>query len=199
MHDWARLRIEELLAAQWPGEWGVDPEVSKSTAVAYRSTELDDDGHLRPSAVQRLIPESKLASKKLAPGDVLLEASGGTPGRPVGRVGLYAPDYPEVAICSNFLRTLRPKPNICPAYLRWVLMQLHRRPEIWRFQQQTTGMSNLHVKDYLRHKVDIAPPAHQHHIAEILTTIDEAIEQTETLIAKTQQIKGKRPVWASIA
>jgi len=31
---------------------------------------------------------------------------------------------------------------------------------------------------------------HQHRIAEILSTVDEAIEQTEALIAKTQQIKA---------
>jgi type I restriction enzyme, S subunit len=156
----------------------------------YRSTELDDDGHVHRSSVQRHIPEAKLASKKLAPGDILLEASGGTPGRPVGRVGLYSTEHPEVAICSNFLRTLRPKPGECSPYLRWVLMDLHRRPEIWRFQQQTTGMINLHVKDYLRHEVEIAPPAQQQQIAKILSTVDEAIEQTETLIAKTQQIKA---------
>lgn len=190
MRDWSRARIGELLANWWPGEWGSDPEYNQNTAVVYRSTELDDEGHVHRSSVQRYVSEAKLASKKLAPGDVLLEASGGTPGRPVGRVGLYSPEHPEVAICSNFLRTLRPKPGVCPPYLRWVLMHLHRSPEIWRFQQQTTGMSNLHVKDYLRHEVDIAPPAQQQRIAEILSTVDEAIEQTEALIAKTQQIKA---------
>lgn len=190
MRDWTRVRIGELLIGQWPGEWGTDPEPNRSVALVYRSTEMDDDGRVHPSTVERVIPESKLRLKKLAPGDILLEASGGTPGRPVGRVGLYAPAYPEVAICSNFFRTLRPKADVCSLYLRWVLMQLHRGPEIWRFQQQTTGMSNLHVKDYLGYEVEIAPPAQQERIAEILSTVDDAIEQTEALIAKTQQIKA---------
>lgn len=190
MSDWCRSPIQELLTGWWPGEWGSDPVYNRSTAVVYRSTELDDDGHVYRSSVQRYIPEAKLASKKLAPGDILLEASGGTPGRPVGRVGLYSPEHPEGAICSNFLRTLRPKPGVCSAYLRWILLHLHRSPEIWRFQQQTTGMSNLHVKDYLRHELQIAPLAQQQRIAEILSAVDEAIEQTEALIAKTQQIKA---------
>jgi type I restriction enzyme S subunit len=188
MRDWARVKIKELLAGQWPGEWGSDSEPSSANAVVYRSTELDDDGHVLQSDVRRSIPESKLSAKKLKPEDILLEASGGTPGRAVGRVGLYSPAHAEVAISSNFLRTLRPRADVHAAYLRWVLLQLHRRPEIWRFQQQTTGMSNLHVRDYLSHELDVAPVLEQRRIAEILAAVDEAIEQTEALITKTQQV-----------
>lgn len=190
MYEWTRVQIAELLAGQWPGEWGSDPDVGSESAVVYRSTELDDDGHVRQSTVHRSIIASKLSVKKLAPGDILLEASGGTPGRAVGRVGLYAPEKPELAICSNFLRTLRPKVDVCSPYLRWVLMRLHQQPEVWRFQQQTTGMSNLHVKGYLRHKVDMAPLPQQRRIAEILATVDEAIDQTAALMTKTQSIKA---------
>lgn len=190
MTDWRTVQIGELLASYWPGEWGEEPSPNKTHALVYRSTELSDEGHVHPSNVERHITATKLAAKKLAPGDILLEASGGTPERPVGRVGLYSPEHPETAICSNFLRTLRPKADVNPPYLRWVLMHLHQRPEIWRFQQQTTGMSNLHVKDYLRHKVVIPSLSKQKRIAEILSTIDESIQKTECLITKIQQIKA---------
>src|SRR5690606_16300351 len=39
-------------------------------------------------------------------------------------------------------------------------------------------------------RVDCPAPSQQRRIAEILSTVDEAIEQTEALIAKTQQTKA---------
>lgn len=190
MPEWSKRRIADLLIGQWPGEWGFDTALGETGVRVYRSTELDNDGHVKEGGVIRSVPAQKLNAKKLALGDVLLEASGGTPGRPVGRVGLYQPKHSELAICANFLRTLRPKPDVCSSFLRWALVLLHRRPEIWRFQQQTTGMSNLNVRDYLRHEIDIPSPDIQQRIAEILSTVDESIEETEALIAKTQQIKA---------
>ena len=51
------------------------------------------------------------------------------------------------------------------------------------------GRSSGHARDP---QVQVRAPisADQQRIAEILTTVDEAIEQTEALIAKTQQIKA---------
>ena len=148
--------IRELLQGQWPGEWGTDPKDSESGTLVYRSTELDDHGHIdEKGGTRRKIVEAKVQSKRLLPGDVLLEASGGTPGRPVGRVGLYSGARGEDALCANFLRVLRPKSIVDGSYLRWALLQLHRQPAIWRFQQQTTGMVNLKVSDYLRHMLGV--------------------------------------------
>ncbi len=191
MPEFTKTAIRDVIDGQWPGEWGTDPNPRQPSTLAYRSTNLDDSGHLIETAgVYRAIPESKLRTKRLFPGDVLLEASGGTPGRPVGRVGLFTGAQVESAICANFLRVLRPKKHIDGSFLRWTLTLLHRRPEIWRYQQQTTGMSNLKVADYLRHCIDLPDSNTQTTIADILATIDDAIEQTEALIAKTQQIKA---------
>jgi type I restriction enzyme S subunit len=190
MSEWTKSPIQELLSGQWPGEWGFDPTAKDPGVRVYRSTELDDDGHVHEGVVRRSIPAGKLAAKKLQVGDTLLEASGGTPGRPVGRVGYYDPAHPEVAMCANFLRVLRPKAGVSGSYLRWALLLFHRSPEIWRYQQQTTGMSNLNVRGYLGHRIDVAPKEEQPRIAEILSTVDEAIEQTKAMIAKTQQIKA---------
>jgi type I restriction enzyme S subunit len=79
---------------------------------------------------------------------------------------------------------------VCSDYLRWALYSLHRQSAIWRYQQQTTGIINLKVADYLNHKIETPPLPQQRRIAEILSTLDEAIEQTEALIAKHQQIKA---------
>ena len=191
MTEWTRLPILELLDGQWPGEWGSEPQPGSSPVVVYRSTELDDAGHLHErGGVYRSILPTKLNAKKLIAGDILVEASGGAPDRPVGRAALFSGLRDEPAIGANFLRTLRPKKTVCGSFLRWSLVALQQQPAIWRYQQQTTGMINLKVRDYLNHRIDVPPLPQQRRIAEILSTVDEAIEQTEALIAKYQQIKA---------
>jgi type I restriction enzyme S subunit len=48
----------------------------------------------------------------------------------------------------------------------------------------------VNKKDTENFELLIAPPVEQRRIAEILSTLDETIEQTEALIAKYQQIKA---------
>lgn len=192
MSDWTRQPIKDLIESQWPGEWGSEHNPYVPSVVVYRSTDIDDEGHLLEDngGVYRGLDPKRISTKKLLPGDILLEASGGTPDRPVGRVALFSGTRSELSVCANFLRTLRPKKIVCAEYLKWVLYSLHRQPAIWRYQQQTTGIINLKVVDYLNHPVDLPPLPQQRRIAEILSTLDEAIEQTEALIAKMQQVKA---------
>lgn len=191
MSKWQLLPIRDLIDSQWPGEWGAEHNPYAPAVVVYRSTDIDDDGHLleESGGVYRSLDSKKLAAKKLLPGDILLEASGGAPDRPVGRVAIYSGARSELSVCANFLRTLRPKKGVSSDFLRWALFSLQRQSAIWRYQQQTTGIINLKVADYLNHKIETPPLPEQRRIAEILSTLDEAIAQTEALIAKHQQIK----------
>ena len=191
MSDWAPQPIRDLIESEWPGEWGTEPAPLTPGVVVYRSTDIDDAGHLNEmdGGAYRSIPAGKLVAKQLRPGDILLEASGGTPDRPVGRVALFAGMRDEPAMSSNFLRTLRPKKSVDCHFACWALLNLHEQPAIWRYQQQTTGIINLKTSDYLGHEVLVPSLARQRRIAEILSTVDEAIAGTEKLIAKHQQIK----------
>ncbi len=55
---------------------------------------------------------------------------------------------------------------------------------------QGTSIKGIVRKDLLTYPLELPPIPQQGRIAEILSTVDEAIEQTEALIAKTQQIKA---------
>ena len=61
-----------------------------------------------------------------------------------------------------------------------------------RYKGLGIGSTFLEVnkRDTERFEVLIAPEPQQRRIAEILSTLDEAIEQTEALIAKMQQVKA---------
>ena len=54
---------------------------------------------------------------------------------------------------------------------------------------QGTSINGVVRKDLLNYRLDLPPLTQQHQIAEILSTVDRAIEQTEALIAKQQRIK----------
>lgn len=189
--EWTKSRIRQMLAEEFPGEWGNEPHSGIGNAKVLRSTNLDDYGHANyREGAERDILHEKLTQKHLRPGDILLEASGGGPGKPVGRVAIFNPPDDRVYICSNFFHTLRPTRSIVPRFLLWRLLFAYSEPRIWSFQQQTTGIINLKVSEYLDQVIDWPPLPEQNRITEILDTLDDAIVQTEALIAKLRQINA---------
>jgi type I restriction enzyme, S subunit len=187
---WGHCTLRELLAEDFPGAWGQNPGPQPPNATVLRSTNLDDDGHVDiASGAPRVLPGRDLLSKRLIEGDILLEASGGGPGKPVGRVALFKDPGDRIYACSNFFRTLRPNQLVDAAYLSWYLRWSYRQPLIWRFQQQTTGITNLEHHDYLRQTVPLPQKDEQRRISEILDTIDNAIRSSERLIAKLDLTK----------
>lgn len=134
----------------------------------------------------------KLASKALQTGDILLEGSGGGPGKPVGRVAYFdSKTHGGPATCSNFFRTLRPaRDHVDPRFLLQKLFWFYRQPPILALQQQTTGIINLKFEGYLASRIEVPELiSEQAKIAEILDTLDTAIHETEAFIAKLKAVK----------
>ena len=189
---WDSTTLRSCLREEFPGEWGAEAGNAGGNATVLRSTDIDDEGHVDCSAgARRTIPADKISARQLRNGDVLLETSGGGPDKPVGRVALFRGEHQIIYLCSNFFRTLRPEPaRVDPAFLAWRLQLLYRHPSIWRFQQQTTGIINLKLQDYLNSVLELPRSLdEQRRVAEILDTLDEAIRRTEQIIAKLKQIK----------
>ena len=183
--------LQSVIERCLPVEWGNDPVSDDSNCVVYRATDIDSDGHLSlEGGAERVVLSTKIAIKSLQPGDIILEASGGAPEKPVGRVALFKGPSRKPALTSNFFRAMRPKVHVDGQFLTYQLVALNRSSAIWRYQQQTTGLINLKVADYLKHPVWLPRLVTQRKIAAILTSLDAAIEKTEALIEKHQQIKA---------
>ena len=172
------------------GEWGEgNAGYGLRECRVLRATNLVSNGIDYPTAAQRFVPEAKVRQKRLRRGDLILEAAGGGPSVPVGRVARFTPPDEEwVYLVSNFFRTLRPAPNVDPRFVHHILHDLYQQPRIWWVQQQTTGIINLNVRDYLQLRVPVPPLEEQQRIAEILDTIDETIQATERVIAKLKAV-----------
>ena len=179
--------VQALLDTEFAGEWG---EGSAGSGLCecrvLRATNLTSNGIDYSTAAQRFVSEAKVEMKRLRRGDLILEAAGGGPGVPVGRVAQFDPPDEEWGyLVSNFFRTLRPDSNADCRFVYHMLDNLYQQPRIWQVQQQTTGIINLKVKDYLQLRVPVPPLEAQRRIAEILDTIDETIRATEHVIAKS--------------
>ena len=187
---WKKTSIGACLNASFSGEWGLEPE--PANALVFRATDIDDEGRIVGGGVERRLPIGKLTAKRLHEGDILLEGSGGGPGKPVGRVAYFeGVTGQESSVCSNFFKTLRPnRSEVDPRFLLRKLSWFYKQPTLLTLQQQTTGIINLKFEEYLSASIEIPKTIdEQQKIAQVLDTLDTAIHETETIIAKLIAIK----------
>jgi len=91
--------------------------------------------------------------------------------------------------CSTDILVLRARPSTCPAFVAKVL----QRAEVFREAVRTAEGTKMPRTSWGRLKafaVFFPPLPEQRRIAEILNTVDAAIQQTDALIAKLNQMKA---------
>jgi type I restriction enzyme S subunit len=91
---------------------------------------------------------------------------------------------------STEFHVLRAKPDNSAAYIYQLLQWSVVREKAEAFMSGSAGQQRVPAEFFARHNVCIPSPAVQKTIATILTSIDTAIETTEALIEKYQQIKA---------
>lgn len=96
---------------------------------------------------------------------------------------------PFAGYCSTDILVLRPTASVDPIFAAFVLQSDPVFGEAIR-TEEGTKMPRCSWSTLGKLRVYCPPTPAQQRIAEILSTVDEAIEQTEALIAKTQQIKA---------
>ncbi|URN16186.1 MULTISPECIES: restriction endonuclease subunit S [Streptomyces] len=190
---WVTTRLSKVLDEVFAGAWGDSPSDSMNPNVhVLRATNINNEGHIDYSKpAPRVFSAQEVTRKRLITGDLIVEASGGGPGTPVGRVALHRGDVDgRVFACSNFFRAMRPNLEIVdPDFLVQVLVKVYRSPEIWRYQQQTTGLVNLKFRDYLEQPVLIPPLNEQRRIVEVINAMAAQERAIMRSIAKLDQVR----------
>ncbi|WP_121180274.1 restriction endonuclease subunit S [Nocardiopsis sp. Huas11] len=187
------IPLNALLLRNIGGAWGSGPGVSEMDVDVYRSTEFTNWCRLsgKPEA-RRSVPASQFRSRQLAAGDILVEKSGGTPTRSVGRVVQVSPeDLYRPTIGANFLQLLRADPSkVSPRYLFWILWASHRRGDGFDFQRASTNIRNLQTKAYLARGVDLPQRDTQEEIASTLNGLLDCVHSIEDEAANLRAFRS---------
>ncbi len=141
------------------GEWGDDAPFGEGTPV-LRTTNFTDDGYVDYTDVAiRSIDNKKLQKKALAQGDILIEKSGGSKDKPVGRVVFFEGENGKY-LNNNFTARLHLNGGyeIEPLYAFYFMFVNYWSEGTKAFEGKTTGIHNLHLSEYLKNtRIPLAP------------------------------------------
>ena len=129
---------------------------------------------------------SEIERFALHAGDVVITKDSETPDD-IGVPAVIVEDI-DGLVCGYHLALIRPKANVHPTFLA---KQLASASTIRYFAANATGSTRFGLAIGTIEKLNVPTPpiAEQAKIAEVLSTVDRAIEETEALIAKQQRIK----------
>jgi len=188
---WKWVKLGEVIEDTYPGEWGDNPTDtdSKNIFPVFSTVAIDYDGRIDfTKAVPRKLNKKKIEKLKLKKGMILIEKSGGSTDTPAGKVAILKQDFEGT--CSNFIQILKPNSSICDSYyLFYRLLYNFKNNLIEKYQQKTTGIINFILKEYFKEYIPLPLLPEQRKIAQILETVDNAIEKTEKIIEKYKRIK----------
>lgn len=185
---WSYDQLGDYISESVAGEWGIEATGDANDIPVLRSTNFTASGIIDYSKLAyRNIDERKRLAKSLKFGDIVLEKSGGSPTQPVGRV-VYFDKY-KPFLFSNFTQKLSPVDTCDSKFLFYKLYSEYQNGTVLKFQQQTTGIINFQLAEYLGYKSAFPPLPEQQKIATILTSVDTVIEKTRAQIDKLKDLK----------
>jgi len=121
----------------------------------------------------------RTATNKIEAGQILIVTRTG-----VGKIAVAPCD---LAISQDITAVYPNREVVDPRFLCY---RMRRGVEELKKLNQGTSINGIVRRDLLLYVLQLPPMPEQRCIAEILSTVDDAIEQTEALIAKSQQIKA---------
>ncbi len=185
------VSLGEFFSHAITGEWGAEP-TGFNDVIVFRAADFTKDCQLRlDGGVPREISPSKLKTRRLEKNNILIEKSGGSPDQPVGRAVLYEPQNEEqAAVCSNFIQKMIVKDCYDPSFVYYLLLFLYQKNATLPYQQQTTGIINLKLDEYLNFQINTyLDQSIQRKISSVLRSIDQQITLTRAHIKKNFLLK----------
>jgi len=162
------------------------------SACVLRSTNFRGDGSLDFASTAELQIESRhFDDRRLIPGDIIIERSGGGPKQPVGRVASFNPPDDRTYFTSNFTTALRviDQGRFDPGFVELYLHALYLRGATAHLQRATTGIRNLDWSAYLQFEVPELPLALQREIVRTIGGVRSAYRTEEAIIDGCEELK----------
>ena len=153
------VRLSEVFDKPQGGEWGSD-DTDGSGVPVLRTTNFTDLGYIDYNDVaMRAIDPAKIAKKALQAGDILIEKSGGSVDKPVGRVVFFEGEGGKY-LNNNFTARLHLNGvyELSNLYTFYFMFVNYWSGGTELFEGKTTGIHNLRLNDYLQNtNIPLAP------------------------------------------
>ena len=183
--EWKKVKLGDVCDKVISGEWGTEVDENfQNTVFIIRTTNFSNNGKIdieNKELVKRKIDEIKIKEKSLKKGDIIIEKSGGSSNQPVGRVVYFNLNSNDIFLCNNFTSLLRIKRGINSKYIFYFLRNNYKSNKVLKFQNKTTGIINLKLKDYLKENYLFLPKL------EIQNKIVNILDNLEILLEKNQK------------
>lgn len=190
---WRTNRIKFMLKRSFAGLWGSDAKENENDVICFRVADFDyERGCLKfENLTKRNFEPQQLKERLLSLGDLLIEKSGGGDVMPVGRV--VRVNTSSKSTYSNFIHSITLKDNFSSDFLYYYINQLYTKRVNLLFFNQTTGIQNLRVAEYLSQNIFLPPYTEQQTIVEYLnkkvSEIDDFISKQEEQIELLREWK----------
>jgi type I restriction enzyme S subunit len=106
----------------------------------------------------------------------------------LGKIGCVSGQLEDANITANLMRISPSRKRVCPLWLRQYLLSDFFQNRLNEISSATT-IKTIKAPELKAIKLALPPHPEQKKIAEILRTVDEAIERTDLIFGKTRELK----------
>ena len=162
--NWGSGTFSDLIDSTLGGDWGKESPTRNNTEMVYciRGADIPDvkAGNKGKMPTRYILPKN-YATKRLLPGDIVVEISGGSPTQSTGRVAAISQSlldrYDKGMVCTNFCRAIKPKSGYSMfVYYYW--QYLYDRNVFFSYENGTTGIKNLDLSGFITTEEIVIPP-----------------------------------------
>lgn len=178
---WTQSRIKNHISRSAAGVWGDDEKGNKNDIICFRIADFNYGERCLSfdKITIRNIDPKQLEGRYLSKGDLLIEKSGGGETTPVGRV-VYC-NFDGKATYTNFIHSITLSDNVDSRFFLYYFNMLYSNKINLLYFNQTTGLQNLQIGEYLGQAIYLPPLSEQQAIADFL---DKKCAEIDGLKAK---------------
>lgn len=184
---WTKSRIKNHISRSAAGVWGDDEKGNKNDIICFRIADFNYGERCLSfdKITIRNIDPKQLEGRYLSKGDLLIEKSGGGETTPVGRV-VYC-NYDGIATYTNFIHSITLSNNVDSRFFLYYFNMLYSNKINLLYFNQTTGLQNLQIGEYLGQTIYLPPLPEQQAISNYLDSKCAEIDGLKAKLTKKRE------------
>jgi type I restriction enzyme S subunit len=155
--------------------------------VQIRMNNVTTDGKVTLNRYLKVPVQGDIQNLLLRSGDLLFNNTNSID--LVGKSAIFEGAPFPCTFSNHFTRIRADETKVVPRWILYHLLVLWKRRRFESLAIRHVGQSAVHADDLSRMKIPLPSLTEQREIVTVLSTVDDAIQKTDEIIAKTQQLK----------